>query len=184
MVAVLRTNTKRVPESRGDSKESNMSVEYPRSEYMEHANMTTSCIESTKRFLLTAFPHWRVRGNGTNVKPEYTRQWMHVGSDVYYVALESAQRREPQRRRPYYDIGINHIGFVVTEALHEIKERLLKAGYPEGIKAAPHPYRSRMYFYDGVGNEFEFVQYHTHKANERNDYTIDKEAQQQKKSKL
>lgn len=139
--------------------------------YIEHINMTTESIEQTKEFLLCAFPNWRVRGKGYNDKSENKRHWMHVGDDVWYVALESANGQKV--RRPYYNPGINHVGFVVNN-LKEIAERLLKNGYKEGIKAENHPFRKRMYFYDNVGNEFEFVEYNTMNPRERNDYTFSK----------
>ena len=96
---------------------------------------------------------------------------MHVGDDVWYVALESANG-EPIRR-PYYHPGINHVGFVVNN-LDEIKQNLVKAGFREGIKAENHPHRRRMYFYDSVGNEFEFVEYNTTDPKKRNDYKYSK----------
>ena len=133
--------------------------------------MTTESIEQTKQFLLCAFPHWRERGKGYNDKGEIKRDWMHIGDDVFYIALESANG--PKVRRAYFNPGINHVGFVVNN-LNEIKQRLLNNGYREGIKADYHRYRQRMYFYDNVGNEFEFIQYNTNEPQKRNEYTKSK----------
>eukprot|EP01084_Bolivina_argentea_P223295 377836_1 len=100
--------------------------------YIEHINVTTESIQETKNFLLAAFPHWRERGKGFNGKGAIKRHWMRIGDDVWYVALESANGKAV--RRPYYNSGINHVGFVVNN-LNEIKQRLLSKGFKEGIKA-------------------------------------------------
>jgi len=70
--------------------------------YMEHCNINTRDIETTKKFLLTAFPHWRVRSSGRNVV--HGRQWVHVGDDVTYISLEESVNHDFQRK-PYEDPG-------------------------------------------------------------------------------
>ncbi|ETO29561.1 hypothetical protein RFI_07562 [Reticulomyxa filosa] len=160
--------------------------------YLEHLNLTTRNIEETKDFLLTAFPHWRIRGQGVIKNSSYSRKWMHVGDDVFYCALESAQSNEsvlfrnkiknllihlhtyiiPYSRLPYSDPGINHVGFAVDD-IDLLGKRLLKKGYKQGIIAEDHPFRKRIYFYDNCGNEFEFIQYLSSSLIEKNDYYYD-----------
>ncbi len=55
---------------------------------LEHANVCVRDIEAMIRFLQTAFPESRVRGEGTS--PDGTR-WIHVGGNDSYIALGEAK---------------------------------------------------------------------------------------------
>ena len=133
--------------------------------FLEHANMTVSDLDEAVRFITTAFPHFRVRGRGeSNGRP-----WLHVGTDTTYVAFSESSDAPPERT-PYDQLGFNHLGFVVEDT-QSIFEALSAAGYREGIQAVPHPHRRRLYFYDRDGNEWEFVEYQSDVAAERNDYS-------------
>jgi catechol 2,3-dioxygenase-like lactoylglutathione lyase family enzyme len=134
---------------------------------LEHANLTVRDIEATIRFLTTAFPEFRMRGEGTN--RDGTR-WAHVGTNDTYIALNQAKadsERMPYRGEP----GLNHLAYEVddVESLHL---RLKAAGYRDSTVPNAHPHRKRVYFYDPDGNDWEFVQYFSQDPAERNDYAL------------
>ncbi len=139
--------------------------------YLEHANITVDDIDEAIRFLTIAFPDFTLRGSGEMTADGITRNWVHLGTEETYVALEQVSAADQGSRRPYRDIGINHIGFVV-EDVDSIKNRLTENGYRKSIEVEPHPYRKRVYFYDGSGIEYEFVEYLSDNPAERNDYSI------------
>lgn len=135
---------------------------------LEHANMSVHDIDETVKFLSTAFPHFRIRGEGKN--GDGTR-WVHVGSDSTYLCLNEAPKEAtPRWCRRKNETGVNHLGFVVDGA-DAIRERLLAAGYKEGLVPKAHPYRKRVYINDRDGVEWEFIQYFTDDPAKRNDYT-------------
>ena len=126
---------------------------------LEHANITVLSIASAMRFLGTAFPEFRVRGEGeTEPGTPSHRHWLHFGTGSTYIALEELKTAlPPSARQPYLQPGINHLGFEV-EAIDPLQERLTSAGY--ATRAAPkEPFRKRIYVDDGLGNEWEFVEY-------------------------
>jgi catechol 2,3-dioxygenase-like lactoylglutathione lyase family enzyme len=134
---------------------------------LEHANLTVRDVEATIRFLTTAFPEFRMRGEGTN--RDGTR-WAHVGTNDTYIALNQAKtdsERMPYRGEP----GLNHLAYEVddVESLHL---RLKAAGYRDSTVPNAHPHRKRVYFYDPDGNDWEFVQYFSQDPAERNDYAL------------
>ncbi len=129
---------------------------------LEHANIRVKNIDKTVKFLMTAFPDFRVRGGQRDAGDN----WVHIGTDDTYLAL-SEDDRDEIRQGP----GLNHIGFVIddTEAL---RKRLENAGYREGyIPPVSHPHHKRTYFHDDNGMEWEFVQYFSDDPAERNDYS-------------
>lgn len=139
--------------------------------YLEHANITVSNIDETIKFLTTAFPDFKVRGGGESETGGVIRKWLHIGTDETYIALESVSSKDEGSRRPYRDVGINHIGFVVKD-VEVITRRLKEAGYKESISVEPHPYRKRVYLYDSDGIEYEFIEYLSDDFSERNDYSL------------
>jgi hypothetical protein len=60
---------------------------------LEHANLTVRDINGMIGFLQTAFPEFRVRGDG---KSRDGSRWVHVGTDETYIALSSA-KEEPEK---------------------------------------------------------------------------------------
>ena len=70
-----------------------MTVDRPK---LEHANIVVTDIAPTLAFLQTAFPAWRVRGEGNGDWYGKPRRWLHFGDDDVYVTLndngEGAQR--------------------------------------------------------------------------------------------
>ncbi len=135
--------------------------------YLEHANLTVRDLDQAVAFLQTALPELKVRGRGVGLHGP----WLHVGTDQSYLALEEASRDDAGPRSAYADPGLNHLGFVVSD-VEAVRERLRGAGYREGFQAPSHPFRSRVYFYDAEGNEFEFVEYLSDRPEERNDYSV------------
>ena len=129
--------------------------------YIEHANIEVGNLDDGVRFLRTAVPEFVVRGGGTDSGVK----WVHVGTESHYVTLNEAPNRRLLGAGP-----LNHIGLVVDDVA-AVKERLLLAGYKEGFLAGPHPHRKRLYFLDGDGMEWEFVEYLAQDPEKRNAYT-------------
>ena len=127
---------------------------------LEHVNLTVGSIDETARFLTTAFPEFQIRGRGIfNGNP-----WAHVGTDETYIALNESPDARAEGG------PLNHVGFVVDDA-ESLSERMRQAGFEEGMVVAPHPHRTRKYFLDGDGIEWEFVEYFSEDPAERNDYS-------------
>jgi catechol 2,3-dioxygenase-like lactoylglutathione lyase family enzyme len=136
---------------------------------LEHANLTVRDVEAMIRFLMTAFPEFQMRGEGTN--RDGTR-WVHLGTNDTYIALNQAKADSERDRMPYRgQPGLNHLAYEVddVESLHL---RLKAAGYRDSTVPNAHPHRKRIYFYDPDGNDWEFVQYFSQDPAERNDYAL------------
>ena len=127
-------------------------------QYMEHANVTVRSIDDAKSFLKMVFPEFEQRGEG---KSEVKR-WVHFGTEKTYIALEEMNEKAASAREPYQDPGINHIGFVIDDVVG-VAARMSKAGFRTGEVQVEGegPHRKRVYIFDGVGNEWEFVEYLT-----------------------
>lgn len=128
---------------------------------LEHANIRVRNIDGVIHFLTTAMPALKVRGGGVAMG----QRWVHLGTDHSYVALTEAKGRT-WTRGP----GLTHLGFVVDDAAG-VSQRLEAAGYREGNKGEMHPHRKRIYYVDGDGLEWEFVEYFSDDPAERNDYS-------------
>ena len=132
---------------------------------LEHANISVTDAEATTHFIVTAFPDFRVRGEGLD---GHGRPWRHVGNDATYVALQTVPTN--LERTPYgNNTGLNHLGWEVDDVL-ALEARMRAAGYAPNLQADEHPARHRRYFYDPDGNDWEFVEYTTADVSERNDY--------------
>ena len=57
---------------------------------LEHANLTVRDIEGMIRFLQTAFPEFRVRGEGIS---QDGSRWVHIGTQETYIALSPANAK-------------------------------------------------------------------------------------------
>ncbi len=126
---------------------------------LEHANLAVRDLDAGIRFLRTAFPEFRVRAEG---EWDAGLRWAHVGNDDAYVAFVEAATGEPWT--PYTGRpGLNHLGFEVADA----------AGYAESTVPNTHPYRTRVYFHDAEGNDWEFVEYRSADPAKRNDASFD-----------
>jgi catechol 2,3-dioxygenase-like lactoylglutathione lyase family enzyme len=132
--------------------------------YLEHANITVNDLKKATHFFQTAFPHFKIRGGGIENK-----EWIHLGDDVTYLALNQAMDLGKKFEKNYSKIGVNHIGFVVDD-VEEITNRLLKAGYERDYPKEVEKFRIRDYFADADGNQYEFVQYLSNKIEEKNSF--------------
>lgn len=135
---------------------------------LEHANLNVGRIPRALEFLAAAFPEFRIRGGAKNADGTGWK-WVHVGTETTYLALSEASGlpREATDRGPQ----VNHLGFVVADVA-AIRKRLLAAGFHEGYVPEPHPWRKRLYFLDGDGLEWEFVEYLSDDPAKRNDYVL------------
>ena len=131
---------------------------------LEHVNIRVKDIEKAVRFLTTALPNFAIRGGRRRDNNDW--EWVHVGTDSTYLCLNEAHGEA----QPVGGPGLNHIGFVVEDA-GSVRSRLEDAGYKQGFVPDPHPHRTRLYYIDGNGTEWEFVEYHADDPGERNDYT-------------
>ncbi len=136
---------------------------------LEHSNITVHDIERMISFLKTAFPEFRVRGEG---KSRDGSRWVHVGTDETYIALSPAKADAQRHWVPYRgEPGVNHLAYEVDDA-EALRARLSAAGYRESTPPNKHPHRKRVYFCDPEGNDWEFVQYFSQDPAERNDYKL------------
>ncbi len=135
---------------------------------LEHANLVVKDIKATLEFLQTAFPDWRVRGQGENSWNGKARRWLHVGDDNYYITLNDGAEGEI-RDLTGHTPGLAHLGFAVDDA-DAIVARLEAKGFSVRVKDTEHPFRKTYYFIDPAGFEFEFMQYLSDNDEERNQY--------------
>jgi catechol 2,3-dioxygenase-like lactoylglutathione lyase family enzyme len=136
---------------------------------LEHANITVRDIEGMIRFLQTAFPEFRVRGEGLS---QDGSRWLHIGSQETYIALSPAKVEPKKHWMPYRGLpGVNHLAYEVDD-VEALCGRMKSAGFRESTPPNAHPHRKRRYFYDAEGNDWEFVQYLSQDPAERNDYKL------------
>ncbi len=133
--------------------------------YLEHANITVNDLQEAIKFFQIAFPHFKIRGGGNKM-----REWVHLGDDDTYIAINQAKLSDLKVDKNYDKIGINHLGFVVPN-VEEIANNLLSNGYKRDFPKEVEQFRIRDYFADADGNQFEFVQYLSDKTEEKNSYT-------------
>ncbi|WP_425234389.1 VOC family protein [Ulvibacterium sp.] len=132
--------------------------------YLEHANITVNDLQEAIKFFQTAFPHFRVRGGGNDI-----REWVHLGDDNTYIALNQATQTDVKIEKNHEKAGINHLGFVVQN-VEEIANNLLMNGYKRDYPKQVGQFRIRDYFADADGNQYEFVQYLSEIPEEKNSY--------------
>jgi catechol 2,3-dioxygenase-like lactoylglutathione lyase family enzyme len=136
---------------------------------LEHANLSVRNVEAMIRFLMTAFPEFRIREEGKN---RDGGRWVHVGTNDTYLALNQAKADSERHWKPYSgEPGVNHLAYEVDD-VESLRERLNAAGYRDSTVPNAHPHRKRVYFYDPDGNDWEFVQYFSQDPSERNDYQL------------
>lgn len=139
---------------------------------MEHANLHVRHFDDAVRFLQTAFPDFVVRSESVRDG----LRWMHIGTDDTYIALNETNAEDSGIKEPYDSKpGVNHLGYEVDD-VDALQGRLAAAGFTDSTYPNSHPHRKRVYFHDADGNDWEFVQYFSDKAAERNDYELPDEA--------
>mgnify|MGYP001817855147 CR=1 FL=1 len=137
--------------------------------HLEHANLSVRDVDGMIGFLTTAFPEFRIRAEG---KTWAGARWVHIGTDETYLALTEATADALEPWVPYAGKpGTNHLGYEVDD-VQGIRERLAAAGYRDTTVPNAHPHRRRVYFHDGEGNDWEFVEYSSTDPADRNDYAI------------
>ncbi|GAB1267519.1 VOC family protein [Aurantivibrio infirmus] len=143
---------------------------------LEHINIKVPSIAKTQAFLAAAFSDYVERGRGYS---ESFGHWLHFGNDDTYIALlqtralgqEQAVLVEPYKYEE--DYRLMHVGFVVDDV-----ERLMARLEAKGFSPADtgdldtHPFRRRVYYLDGNGIEWEFIQYLSDQPTQRNDYLL------------
>lgn len=75
---------------------------------LEHVNLTVRDIDRTVRFLQTALPDWRVRGEGTMDWFGTPIRWLHIGTDDHYLALQCGSEGEDLDWRSHH-VGAKHL---------------------------------------------------------------------------
>ena len=136
---------------------------------LEHANLSVRDVEAMIRFLMSAFPEFRIRGEGTN---RNGIRWVHVGTDDTYIVSNQANEESTRHWIPYSgEPGVNHLAYEVDD-VESLRLRLKAAGYRDSTVPNEHPHRKRVYFYDPEGNDWEFAQYFSQDPAERNDYEL------------
>ncbi len=134
---------------------------------IEHANIVVTQLETTSRFLMTAFPHWKVRDGGESAWAGKPRRWVHLGDDVTYLTLNDNGEGKP-RALDGHQPGLAHLGFEVT-GLDDLVQRLVDAGYAISHAGDHTAHRRNVYFVDDEGLEFEFVEYASDDPAQRNE---------------
>ena len=135
---------------------------------IEHANLVVKDIAATLAFIQTAFPTWRIRGQGGNNWGGKPRRWLHVGDDNYYLTLNDGAEGE-NRDLSGHAPGLAHLGFVVDD-VDGVIQRLEAKGFQIAVSGGDHPFRKTVYFIEPAGFEFEFMEYLSDKPSERNLY--------------
>ena len=133
--------------------------------YLEHANITYRDLDKAILFFHAAFPNFKVRGEGLTIAD---KKWVHFGTDTTYIALQESST-EKEYVRDYLSVGINHLAFVVKD-ISAIAKNLIEAGFKRDSPRREEEFRIREYFLDHEGNEYEFIQYLSEKAEEKNKY--------------
>ena len=136
---------------------------------LEHLNLVVKDIDASVEFYRTAFPHWRIRGQGTGEWYGKARRWLHFGDDYQYLTFND-DGEEPIRDGAGHQVGVSHFAYV-TDDLAGIRKRLLEAGYQIHSEGNPTDYRQNVYFVDPAGFEVEFVQYYSDQPQLRNQYS-------------
>ncbi|MCI5106989.1 MAG: VOC family protein [Pseudomonadales bacterium] len=134
--------------------------------YLEHVNIVVREMQSALDFYSTAFPHWKVRSQGSGDWYGSPRNWLHFGDDTQYLAMSDNGQGE-NRDLKSLNLGLAHFAFVV-ENVEALIKRMLDAGYEIAIPLNEEPFRKNVYFVDPSGFEVEFVEYLSDLPEERN----------------
>lgn len=136
--------------------------------YVEHSNICVENSEKTIQFLLAAIPAWSIRGQGEMEWFGQTIQWFHVGDQNSYVAVQSGGVGASKSWKELW-VGVKHIGIVVP-SMAAVVQNLEAAGYAVDHYGGGHPFRKNVYFLEGHGIQFEFIEYTSEFNAERNCY--------------
>lgn len=134
--------------------------------HIEHINLVVNDIPKTLTFYQAAFPHWKIRAEGTAEWYGVKRNWLHFGDDYQYLTFND-DGIEESRDLSGHQMGLAHFAFV-TNNLTAIKNRLVEAGFGVHKEGVKHQHRANLYFLDPNGIEVEFVEYFSDIPEERN----------------
>lgn len=137
---------------------------------LEHVNMTVDNIDEVVRFVRTALPTWEVRGGGEMDWFGKPIHWLHIGTDDNYLALQDGGEGEALHWTGHR-IGAKHVG-VVVDSVDTVVARLRAAGFELDHWGGDHPQRRSAYVIAPGSLQFEFVEYRSQIASERNDYAM------------
>ncbi len=129
---------------------------------LEHIHLNVDSIAATEAFLKVAAPAFKRRGGGNAAG---FGPWAHFGTENSYIALTEVKGSKPPST-------LRHIGLQVDD-IEALMVRLSAAGFePDDASALHgHPHRRRVYYIDGNGLGWEFVQYLSEDPAQRNDYS-------------
>ncbi|MGL4604264.1 MAG: VOC family protein [Iodobacter sp.] len=136
--------------------------------YLEHANITVSNMERAVHFIQTAIPNWKIRGRGKMDWFGAEIDWLHIGDDFAYIALQSGGTGDGPGWNTHA-VGVKHLGFVVP-SLKQTMQRLENAGFMPDHQGGSSPHRDSVYFMLGSEIQFEFVAYTSEVPAQRNGY--------------
>ena len=129
---------------------------------LEHIHVNVNSIDATLGFLAVAVPDFHLRGSGD---AQGYGKWAHFGNADNYIAVTEL----PGAKIPP---ELRHIGLVVGD-ISALMQRLDEAGFKPADTSAlhEHPYRRRVYYTDGNGLDWEFIEYLSADKAQRNDYS-------------
>ena len=133
---------------------------------LEHVNLVVKNIPASLKFYQAAFPHWRVRSEGSGEWYGKARNWLHFGDDYQYLSFSDHGEGELRDNKGHL-VGLAHFGYQVKN-LDAVIERLTAAGFAVDKVGASNPYRKNVYFIDPTGYEVEFIEYLSDIPIERN----------------
>lgn len=134
--------------------------------HLEHVNLVVADMDAMLKFYRAAFPHWRIREEGTGFWNGKPRKWLHFGDDYQYLALNDNGEGE-NRDLEGHSVGLAHFAYV-TNSIADVITRLNHAGFTVSSTGAADPFRKNVYFIDPAGFEVEFVEYLSDIPAERN----------------
>lgn len=134
--------------------------------HLEHVNLVVRDIPASLKFYRAAFPHWRVRAEGTGEWSGKPRKWLHFGDDYQYLTFNDHGEGK-NRELEGHQVGLAHFAFV-TGNLDAMMARLRAAGFEPSNDGADEPHRKNIYYVDPAGFEVEFVEYLSDLPDQRN----------------
>ena len=134
--------------------------------HLEHLNLVVSDIQESLKFYQAAFPHWKIRSQGSANWYGVERNWLHFGDDYQYLTFNDDGVDE-NRDLSGHQIGLAHFAYV-TSNIAAVINRLTTAGFKIAKDGADNPYRKNIYYVDPAGYEIEFVEYLSDNPEERN----------------
>lgn len=136
--------------------------------HLEHLNLIVRNMDKTLEFYQAAFPHWKIRGQGSGEWFGTFRQWLHFGDDYQFLTFNDNGLGENRDLKTNL-MGLSHFAFV-TNDMEAVISRLEKAGFAVDKAGAKATFRKNCYFIDPNGYEVEFVEYLSDVPEERNLY--------------